>query len=147
MRERNEEGSAIKVMCIDQASWMLEEMKQTVLEIVPKAEILLCKPSEAVRVAGNRGCDVLLTDIDLGREHDEGLILAQKIRELCPRVNIIFTTVCAPHEYTERVLRLRPSGYVRVPCNTKRLAKEFQNLRYTVPLRTEARWNQNTGRG
>ena len=122
----------MKVMCINQVDWMLKDMKQVVLEIVPEAEVLLCKPSEAVNVAGNKGCDVVLTDIDLGGPHDEGLILAQKISELCPRVNIIFLTVCAPQEYTKRVLKLRPSGYVTVPYNTRRLAKEFQNLRYAV---------------
>ena len=132
MRERNEEGSAIKVMCIDQASWMLEEMKQTVLEIVPKAEILLCKPSEAVRVAGNRGCDVLLTEIEFGERQYTGIDLAEEIKKMNPRVNIIFVTVCPEKENAYRLFELRISGYLTKPYQVQELEEEFQNLRYSA---------------
>ena len=58
--------------------------------------------------------------------------LARQIKEINPRVNIIFITVYPEREYAKDVLRLRASGYVRKPFSAAELKKEFDNLRYSV---------------
>ena len=108
-------------------------MKREVQKTVPNARVTACRnPHKAVELAETEGCDVLLTGIDMGASKYEGLDLAQKIKEINPRVNIIFVTACAEWEHAEEIFQLRASGYVRKPYEQQRLAEEFANLRYAV---------------
>ena len=62
----------------------------------------------------------------------EGLHLAEKIKEMNPKVNIIFVTVCSESEHAKEVLRLRPSGYLTKEATDEQVLYELKNLRYAV---------------
>ena len=83
-------------------------------------------------MARSEGCDVLLTEIDLGGDKWEGLHLAEQVKSINPRVNIIFVTVCSEQECAEAVLRLRVSGFITKPYEPEALSEEFANLRYPI---------------
>lgn len=123
----------MKVLCVERDIFQLGSMKREVKRIVPDARVTACRsPGKAKELAGTEGCDVLLTGIDMGGGKTEGIRLAQKIKEINPRVNIIFVTICGEWEHAEAIFRLRASGYVRKPYEPSQLAEEFANLRYAT---------------
>ena len=121
------------VICVEDSLLTLCALQQTTEQIAPDARVFAClTAAEAVETARENGCDVLLTEIDMGKNGTGGIELARQIKEINPRVNIIFITVYPEREYAKDVLRLRASGYVRKPFSAAELKKEFDNLRYSV---------------
>lgn len=126
----------MNIFCVDASRITLLALEKRTKSIVPDADVYLCQSAErAAELARKNGCDVLLTDIDMGGEGDEGIRLAETIQSINPRVNIIFITACGEWEYAREIMPLRISGYVRKPYETDELAREFENLRYTVETR------------
>ena len=123
----------MRILCVERDFFALRHMKRELPKIVPEAEIHYCRdPDKALTLAGDGGCDILLTGIDMGAAKNEGVTLAQGIKAINPRVNIIFVTVCEEREYARELVRLRVSGYVRKPYEPSQLAEEFANLRYAT---------------
>ncbi len=123
----------MNIICVDASRITLSGLRERAHSIVPGADVYTCQSAEkAVELAGTKGCDVLLTDIEIGSEGDEGIRLASAIQKINPRVNIIFITACGEWEYAQDILSLRISGYVRKPYDQCELEKEFENLRYAV---------------
>ena len=123
----------MNVICVDYGRLTLRGLRKTTQRVVPDARVFACRNiKEAVETARESGCDVLLTGIDMGANRNEGIELARRIKEINPRVNIIFVTVCAEWEHAREVIQLRPSGYVRKPYEQEQLAEEFKNLRYAA---------------
>jgi two-component system response regulator YesN len=60
----------------------------------------------------------------------DGLTLAKQVKQINPKVNIIFLTVCDEREHAKEVFRLKPSGYLVKPANPEQLEVELTNLRY-----------------
>ncbi len=121
------------VICVEDSLLTVCALQQTTQQIAPDARVFACLTvAEAVETARENGCDVLLTEIDMGKNGTGGIELARQIKEINPRVNIIFITVYPEREYAKDVLRLRASGYVRKPFSAAELKKEFDNLRYSV---------------
>lgn len=119
------------VVCVDDHSVMLKGIKQSVGQILPDASIVaFTNAEEALGFAKENGCDVLISEIELCGT--DGLSLAQKIKKLNPRVNIIFLTVCDEREYAKAVLELKPSGYIVKPAKKEQLALELSGLRYST---------------
>jgi YesN/AraC family two-component response regulator len=76
------------------------------------------------------GCDILLCEINPPRL--EGLFLAEKVKRINPKVNIIFVTVCSESEHAKAVMRLKTSGYLTKEATNAQILEELQNLRYPV---------------
>ena len=124
------------VMCVDDHPVLLYGLKESVHRALPGSAVYdFTKASEAITCAREHGCDVLLCEIELYGQ--SGMLLAEEIQRLNPRVNIIFVTVCSEKEYAKEVLRLRPSGYLTKPATQEQIAEELHNLRYPVAERTE----------
>lgn len=123
----------MKVLCVDRDLFQLLKVKREVGKIVPDAHVLACRnPDHAAKLAAAEGCDVLLTGIDMGGGKYEGIDLALAVKEINPRVNIIFITVCDEREHAREILNMHASGYVRKPYKQQRLAEEFAHLRYAA---------------
>lgn len=121
----------MKIICLDDHPTMLDCLVRELNIIVPDAEINAFRDSEtALEFAEANGCDVLFCEIDL--YGNDGVVLAEMVKELYPRVNIIFTTVCEEAERAKEVFRLHPSGYITKPFNREQLSNELRNLRYPV---------------
>lgn len=123
----------MQILCVDRSALGLAQLRRNARRAAPGAVIRSCRhPHEAVAIVRSEGCDVLLTEIDLGGDKWEGLRLAEQVKTINPRVNIIFVTVCSGRECAEELLRLRVSGFVTKPYASETLTEEFANLRYPI---------------
>jgi YesN/AraC family two-component response regulator len=110
---------------------MLKGIKQSVEQILPDASIMaFADADEALCFAQKNGCDILISEIELCGT--DGLTLAQNIKSLNPKVNIIFLTVCDEKEHAREVFKIKPSGYLLKPAKKEQLELELNNLRYNA---------------
>ena len=119
------------IICVDNTPIMLQSLKENAQKAFPYADIQAFLTAEhALKYAQDFGCDVLLCEINPPRL--EGLFLAEKIKRINPRVNIIFVTVCSESEHAKAVMRLKPSGYLTKEATNSQIIEELYNLRYPV---------------
>ena len=117
------------IICVDDHPIMLKGLLKIIQELVPNAIIGACSNAdEAMVFAQEKGCDILISEIELAGI--DGLTLANRIKKLNPKVNIIFNTVCDEKEYAKEVMKIKPSGYIVKPAKQEQLAYELNNLRY-----------------
>ena len=120
------------IVCVDNTPIMLQTLKENARIAYPQADVqAFLTEAAALEHAKHFGCDVLLCEINppsLG-----GLFLAEKIKMINPRVNIIFVTVCSESEHAKAVLGLKPSGYLTKEATGEQILEELQNLRYPLP--------------
>lgn len=119
------------IVCVDNTPIMVQSLKENADKAYPYADVQTFLSAEpALEYAEKCGCDVLLCEINPPRL--EGLFLAEKMKKINPRVNIIFVTVCSESEHAKAVLRLKPSGYLTKEATSAQILDELQNLRYPV---------------
>ena len=119
------------IVCVDNTPFMLQSLKEDADRAYPNANVqTFLTPEPALAYAEKFGCDVLLCEINPPRL--EGLFLAEKMKNINPRVNIIFVTVCSESEHAKAVMRLKPSGYLTKEATSAQLQEELRNLRYPV---------------
>ena len=119
------------IVCVDNTPIMLQSLKEYAIKAYPFADVQTFLTAEpALNYAENFGCDVLLCEINPPRL--EGLFLAERIKNINPKVNIIFVTVCSESEHAKAVMRLKPSGYLTKEATSAQILDELRNLRYPV---------------
>ena len=117
------------IVCVDDHPVMLKGLSKSIEQILPDATIgAFANAENAVKFAEEKGCDVLISEIELSGV--DGLTLAKKIKKLNSRVNIIFLTVCDEREHAKEVMKIKPSGYLVKPAKAEQLEAELKNLRY-----------------
>ena len=117
------------IVCVDDHPIMLRGLSYTIRQFFPAAMVIAFESSkEALNFAKEKGCDILISEIELAGIN--GLTLAKEIKKLNPLVNIIFHTVCDEKEHARDVLMIKPSGYLVKPANKEQLEAELKNLRY-----------------
>jgi DNA-binding NarL/FixJ family response regulator len=122
-------GSQMTIVCVDDHPVTLKGLEQSVRCILPEADTYAFKSADdAISFVIGNGCDVLISEIELGGAN--GLALARSVKKVNPTVNIIFLTVCDEKEYAREVFEIRPSGYLVKPAARQQLAFELENLRY-----------------
>lgn len=121
----------MRIICLDDHPTMLDGLIRELNIVSPDAQIHAFQNTQtALEFAEENGCDVLFSEIDL--YGDDGLMFAEKMQALNPRLNIIFTTVCEEGERAKEVFRLHPSGYLTKPYTQEQIAQELSHLRYPV---------------
>ena len=119
------------IVCFDNIPIMLQSLKENAVKAYPHADVKTFLNAEAaLEYAETFGCDVLLCEINPPRL--EGLFLAEKVKGINPKVNIIFVTVCSESEHAKAVMRLKPSGYLTKEATYAEIQEELLNLRYPV---------------
>ena len=119
------------IICVDNVPIMLQSLNENSRNAYPDADVQAFLTEEsALEYAEKFGCDVLLCEINPPRLG--GLFLAEKIKNINPKVNIIFVTVCSEYEYAKAVMRLKPSGYLTKEATSAQILEELLNLRYPV---------------
>ena len=119
------------IVCVDNTPIMLQFLKENADMAYPCANVQTFLSAEsALDYAERFGCDVLLCEINPPRL--DGLFLAEKIKCLNPRVNIIFVTVCSESEHAKSVMKLKPSGYLTKEATNAQMLEELLDLRYPV---------------
>ena len=121
----------MNVLCVDQDRTKLRQMKRDAKEIVPDARIAACRdPSRAERLAREKGCDVLLTNMVFGGSNWDGVMLAERIQRVNPRVNIIFITDHADTSAAYGAWQIGASAFLLRSYEKRRLAKALANPRF-----------------
>jgi two-component SAPR family response regulator len=121
------------ILCVDRSLLGLMDLKHKVKAVRPNAVVYGCRePDKALSIAKSEGCDVLLTEIDLGGSQREGLDFALRMQAIHPAVNIIFVTTFEESDFARDVIQMRVSGFVRKPFKQQQLEEEFSKLRYAV---------------
>ena len=121
----------MNVLCVDQDRTKLRQMKRDAKEIVPDARIAACRdPSRAERLAREKGCDVLLTNTVLDGSNWDGVMLAERIQRVNPRVNIIFITDHADTSAAYGAWQIGASAFLLRSYEKRRLAKALANPRF-----------------
>ena len=119
------------IVCVDNTPVMLQSLKENAHKAYPCADVkAFLTAQSALDYAEKFGCDVLLCEINPPRL--EGLFLAENIKTINPKVNIIFVTVCSESEHAKSVMRLKPSGYLTKEATSAQIQEELLNLRYPV---------------
>lgn len=117
------------IVCVDDHPIVLRGLSHTIRQLFPEADVSTFESaSEAIEYAREKGCDILISEIELCGI--SGLTLAKEMKKLNSRVNIIFHTVCDEKEHAREVLRIKPSGYLVKPAERDQLEAELKNLRY-----------------
>ena len=121
----------MKIVCVDNTPIMLQSLKENAEKAYPYADVqTFLSAAPALDYAEKFGCDILLCEINPPRL--EGLFLAEKVKNINSKVNIIFVTVCSESEHAKAVMRLKPSGYLTKEATNTQILDELRNLRYPV---------------
>ena len=119
------------IVCVDNTPIMLQSLKESADKAYPCADVQTFLSADlALDYVEKFGCDVLLCEINPPRL--EGLFLAEKVKNINSKVNIIFVTVCSESEHAKAVMQLKPSGYLTKEATNAQILEELQNLRYPV---------------
>ena len=117
------------IVCVDDHPIMLNGLSSNIRQIMPEAAVgSFDQAEDALAYAKEKGCDILISEIELCGIN--GLTLAQEMKKINPKVNIIFLTVCDEKEHAREVLMIKPSGYLVKPASREQLVGELTNLRY-----------------
>ena len=121
----------MNVLCVDQDRTKLRQMKRDAKEIVPDARIAAFRdPSRAERLAREKDCDVLLTSTVFDGSNWDGVMLAERIQRVNPRVNIIFITDHADTSAAYGAWQIGASAFLLRSYEKRRLAKALANPRF-----------------
>ena len=120
----------MNVICVDKNQYSLKSLTRQTQTLMPDAAVFGCRsPEEALALAERDGCDILLTEIDLGRSDCDGLKLGRRIRELAPRARIVFVTEKTDPRYPIEAFRIPADGFMLKPVFESRLREELNHLR------------------
>ncbi len=123
----------MKVLCVERDKARLKQMRKEARELVPDAQITVCRdPFKAEAVAKAKGCDVLLTDTLFDGRSLDGVMLAERIRLVNPRVNIIFITEHEDSLAAYDAWKLGASAFLLRPYEKQRLGKALADPRFAM---------------
>lgn len=131
----------MNIIAVDDERIALQTLTNAIKEALPEAEVHgFRKSSEVLEFAVNHRCDIAFLDIQM--RNMSGLLLAKKLKECNPAINIIFVTGYT--EYTGEALSLYVSGYVMKPATKEKILMEMANLRHPVSWATKHRMRVKT---
>ena len=126
----------MNIIAIDDEMLALDEMESAIREVVPGCTVSgFSRSDTALEYAGQNHVDVVFLDVEMPGM--DGLELARRLKDINPKVNIIFVTGYA--QYSLPAHSLRVSGFLVKPFTSGDIAKEIENLRVPVHDKTGGR--------
>lgn len=117
------------ILAIDDEQSALNILTRSIQEAVALATVHGFRSSmEAIEFMKETKCEVAFLDIEM-REMN-GIVLARKLKEIYPKVNIVFVTGYS--QYANEAFALHASGYVYKPVTADKIVNEMENLRNPV---------------
>lgn len=126
----------MKILAVDDERLALQLLTDTIQKILPEAEVFsFGKPGEALNCAQENRCDIAFLDVRM--RSMTGLELARKLKDIYPKINIIFVT--GYNEYVGDAMQLHASGYIEKPATEEKVRQELADLRHPIEMQhTEA---------
>ena len=119
----------MNIIATDDEQSALNVLMGAIKEAVPSATVHgFRNPLEALAFMRKTKCEIAFLDIQM-REMN-GIILARKLKEIYPKVNIVFVTGYS--QYANEAFTLHVSGYVYKPVTADKIIIEMENLRNPV---------------
>lgn len=124
----------MNIIAADDERIALQHLISSIHEAVPQAQAYgFNSGEEALAFVKNHVCEVAFLDIDMSDMN--GITLAKQLKQVNPKINIIFVT--AYKKYAMEALLLHSSGYVMKPATKEKIESELENLRYPVSMLTK----------
>jgi len=128
----------MKILAVDDEPLALRSIEGAILEAYPDALIKsFTMTSEALQELTEKGYRPDAVFLDIEMPDMTGVELAKRVKDICPRTNIIFVT--AYSQYAMQAMQERPSGYVLKPATADKIRDEINNLRYPLARDNQAR--------
>jgi two-component SAPR family response regulator len=122
----------MNILAIDDNVLALEELISSIKETCPNDEIhSFSKPSKLLDFARENPCDIAFLDIEMWGMN--GIDIAQKLKEIHSKINIIFVTGYS--KYALDSYTVKASDYVMKPVTKEAVKEALGNLRF--PVKTE----------
>lgn len=119
----------MNVLAVDDEYLSLEALQSAIRKAVPDAELHgFYTADDALKFARTAPPDVAFLDVRL--RDDTGISLAERLADLHPNINIVFTTGYS--EYMKEAFALHASGYILKPVTAEKVRNELANLRNPV---------------
>ncbi|MBR6172846.1 MAG: response regulator [Eubacterium sp.] len=119
----------MRILCLDDEELALRMLEICVREVKPDAEVEgFDDQDELLESAEKNGCDVAFLDIHM--RGMTGVEVAKRLKEINPKMNIIFVTGFS--EYKGDAMDLKASGYIMKPVTKEEVAEELDNLRFPI---------------
>ena len=119
----------MNIIAVDDERRSLRMLEKALVQSAPEADVrCFASGSEALAYAGDHRVDVAFLDIMMGGM--DGLRLAEQLKELYPKVNVVFVTGYS--QYAGSAFDLHASGYLMKPVNPQRVKEELENLRSPI---------------
>lgn len=116
----------MKILALDDERNALEMLMQTIEEAMPKAELYGFRDPEAAMLWAEENGPVDVAFLDIQMRGITGLTVAKRLKKICPKVNIIFSTGYS--EYAVDACNLQTSGYLLKPVNTEKVRHALDHL-------------------
>ena len=127
--DSEKERLSMHIIATDDEQSALNVLMGAVREAVPLATVHgFRNPMEALEFMKETKCEIAFLDIQM-REMS-GMVLARKLKEIYPKVNIVFVTGYS--QYANEAFALHASGYVYKPVTADKIINEMENLRHPV---------------
>lgn len=117
----------MRILAVDDELHGLHDIKDCLAAVQPSAEVVcFLRSDEALQYARHNPIDVAFLDIKM--PVIGGIELAKALKQIYPRVNIVFCTAFS--EYAVDAVSLHASGYVCKPYKEAQIKNELDNLLY-----------------
>ncbi|MCR5487100.1 MAG: response regulator [Lachnospiraceae bacterium] len=121
--------TCLRILAVDNERMTLTLLSEVIREAAGNARLYsFLDPVDAMGVAREFMPDVAFLNTEL--PNISGLELANQLKAINPRINIIFTT--DQGHYMEDAFQMYASGYILKPVTAERIRKELENLRFPL---------------
>lgn len=119
----------MNIIAADDEKFALKDLMSEIMQAQPDCVLNgFSSPMAVLEFANENNIDIAFLDIEMGSMN--GLILAKKLKETNPNINIIFVTGFS--QYAIDAFATRCSGYLLKPVSCKAIQAELANLRNTI---------------
>ncbi len=119
----------MRILCVDDEPLALQMLEMSIKKASPDADVTAFDDQdELLSEAQNNGCDIAFLDIHMRGMN--GVELAKKLKDVNPKMNIIFVTGYS--EYAGEAMSLHASGYIMKPVSKEKIEKELSELRFPI---------------
>ena len=125
----------MRILCLDDEPLALQMLEMCVGKVKPDADVSSFDDQDDLLAdAAENGCDVAFLDIHMRGMN--GVEVAKRLKEINPKMNIIFVTGFS--EYAGEAMKLHASGYIMKPVTKEEVARELGELRFPIVPKSDA---------
>lgn len=126
----------MNIIAVDDEKLALETLVRSIKSAEKDANVYSFRePEDAVEFVKNNGCDVAFLDIKM--RLITGIELAKRLKEILPKLNIVFVTGFS--DYTLEAFKLYASDYILKPATPEQIRQALSNLRNPVEVKSKNR--------